>query len=185
MSRGAFPLAWLGQLGPLLWRTSQRSLKRDGPGQPLQFGLVSIAQFRGQNFQAEVPGIRHQTSGTPAWSQGMSCSALMASSRMGRGQVPPAQGEVIALFTCWGAQQRPFTPEVLDKSPWIQRASYLADKIKPWIVSLRNLHFENLAFESLNMFMPRSCPCEIMSNRWRSRSQLHGCLLNTWSQQKV
>lgn len=97
---------------------------------------------------------------------------------------PAAQGEVIALFTCWGAQQRPFTPEVLDKSPWIQRASYLADKIKPWIVSLRNLHFENLAFESLNMFMPRSCPCEIVSNRWRSRSQLHGCLLNTWSQQK-
>ncbi|KAL2306589.1 hypothetical protein Nmel_004518 [Mimus melanotis] len=28
MSRGAFPLAWLGQLGPLLWRTSQHSLKR-------------------------------------------------------------------------------------------------------------------------------------------------------------
>lgn len=47
--------------------------------QPLQFGLVSIAQFWGQNFQAEVPGVRHQTSGAPTWSQGTSCSALVAS----------------------------------------------------------------------------------------------------------
>lgn len=162
MSRGAFPLAWLGQLGPLLWRTSQHSLKRGGLGQPLQFGLVSVAQFWGQNFQAEVPGVRHQTLGTPAWLRGASCSALVASWRKGRWQVPPAPGEGHLLYTCWGAQQRPFTPEVLNKSPWIQRASYLGVKIKPWIGSLGNLLFENLAFESLNMFMPRSFPCEIM-----------------------
>lgn len=159
MSRGAFPLAWLGQHGPLLWRTSQHSLKRDGLGQPLQFGLVYVA-FWGQNFQAEVPGIRHQTPGTPAWYQWSSCSALTASWRKGRWQVPQPQGKVISLYPCWGAQQRPFTPEVLNKSPWFQRASYLGVKIKPWIASLGN--FENLAFESLNMFMPRSFPCEIM-----------------------
>lgn len=116
--------------------------------------------FWGQNFQAEVPGIRHQTPGTPAWYQWSSCSALTASWRKGRWQVPQPQGKVISLYPCWGAQQRPFTPEVLNKSPWIQKASYLGVKIKPWIASLGT--FENLAFESLNMFMPRSFPCEIM-----------------------
>lgn len=75
---------------------------------------------------------------------------------------PQVQGKVITLYTCWGAQQRPFTPEVLNKSPWIQRASYWGVRIKTWIASLGNLLFENLAFESLNMFMPRSFPCEIV-----------------------
>lgn len=152
MSKGEFPLTWLGQLGPLLWGTSQHSLKRDGLGQPLQFGLVSVAQFWGPNFQAEVPGVRHQMLGTPAW--------LLE----GRGgdRSPLAQGKVITLYTCWGAQQRPFTPEVLNKLPWIQRANYLSVKIKTWIASLGNLLFENLAFESLNMFIPKSFPCEIM-----------------------
>lgn len=91
--KGSISIGVAGTAWAPAWRTSQHSLKRDGPGQPLQFGLVSIAQFWGQNFQAEVPGIRHQTLGTPVWLQGTSCSALMASWRTGRDRSPQAQGK--------------------------------------------------------------------------------------------
>lgn len=161
MSKGEFPLAWLGQLGPLLWGTSQHSSKRDG------LGLFSLVWFLLLSFGAKIFEQKCLVSGTKRWGlqHGLRGRAALPSWLLeggGGDRSPQAQGKVIALYTCWGAQQRPFTPEVLHKSPWIQRASYLGVKIKTWIASLGNLLFENLAFESLNMFMPRSFPCEIM-----------------------
>lgn len=70
------------------------------PASSVWFGLVSVAQFWGQNFQSEVPGIRHQTLGTPAWPQGLSCSAPWLLEGWGGDRFPQAQGKVIALFTC-------------------------------------------------------------------------------------
>lgn len=59
-----------GHTAPLPWRLSQHPLKRDGLGQPLQFGLVSAAHFCGQNFQTEVPHDGHHKSGAWTWCHG-------------------------------------------------------------------------------------------------------------------
>ena len=95
MSRKAFPLAWLGRLGALLWRTSQHLLRRGRLDQPLQFGVVCL--FLGPEFSSGSASVRHQTWGTPAWSQqGDVLSSSLLEGRRGA-RSPQAQGKVTTL----------------------------------------------------------------------------------------
>lgn len=138
------------------------------------FGLVwfSLVHFWGKHFQTEVPGVRHQRCGCRGWAA--LPSLLLEGRRDSR--CPQAQGKVTTTYTCWGAQQMPFSPEVLNKSCWLEGV-----KIQTWMANFGSLPFANLAFWlwlCLQTFLLQPYKPGKGPEQWCS-------YLTAWSEQKV